>query len=266
MIGNHGGNSMQSPDAGPRRWLRRLCIVAICVLTVAGVGIWFCFAVRDAREMARACWCNNKFKQIALSMHIYEHRYGSLPPAHWPDQNGRPMHSWRVLMLPVLEGDEAFRRYRLDEPWNSQHNSTLAPWTIDPEHPELGPEYRCPCDVRAGKYDSSRLAFVGPHAAFNGSHPRKPKEFTDGLSNTAVLGEMSESGIHWMEPRDFNVEEMSFRINDRGGISVRSDHPHGAMIALGDGSVRFLSDDTDPKLLKALTTIDGKEAVSAPSD
>jgi prepilin-type processing-associated H-X9-DG protein len=258
---------LQSSEPRPKRRLRRRYIAILCVLmlTLVGTGLYFGVrdAVRDAREAARRCWCNNQLKQITLAIHTYQQSCGFFPPAYWPDRRGRPMHSWRVLMLPFIEGDDSYRQYKFDEPWNSPHNSTLAALTIHPEYPEQGPVYRCPSDWGAGKYESSKFVFVGPHTAFNGSHPAKSGDFTDGLSNTALGGEMSASGIHWMEPRDLNVEEMSFKINDQDRVGLRSNHPHGANIALADGSVRWVNDDIDPKLVKALITIDGKEDVSA---
>jgi prepilin-type processing-associated H-X9-DG protein len=252
--------------------LRRLCrryipILLVCVFLLIVVGIWLCSAVENTREAARRCWCNNQFKQITMAMHNYQHAHGCLPPAYWTDRNGRPAHSWRVLLLPFIEGDDCFRRYKLDEAWNSPHNSTLAAVTIDPEQPKLGPLYQCPSDRSAGKYDSSKFVFVGPHTAFNGSHQAKVGDLTTkGLSNTALGGEMSASGIHWMEPKDLNVEEMSFKINDKDRVGLRSNHPHGANVALADGSVRWVNDDADPKLIKALIMIDSKEDLSGLGD
>ena len=246
------------------RSIRRLCrryipILLLCMFMLTVIGTWLSFGVRNAREAARRCWCNNQFMQLTMAMCNYQQAHGCLPPAYWTDRDGRPAHSWRVLLLPFIEGDDCYRRYKLDEAWNSPHNSTLAAVTTDPENPELGSFYRCPSDWGAGKYDSSKFVFVGPHTAFNGSHPAKLGDFARGSSNTALGGERSASGIHWMEPKDLNVEEMSFKINDKDRVGLRSNHPHGANIALADGSVRWINDDIDPKLVKALITIDGKE-------
>jgi hypothetical protein len=56
---------------------------------------------------------------------------------------------------------------------------------------------------------------------------------------------------------------MSFRINDPNRKGISSDHPGGAFAAFADGRVRFITDDLDPTLVKALTTINGGEDVSA---
>ena len=38
-----------------------------------------------------------------ITLQDYEQEHGCFPPAYVPDENGRPMHSWRVLSLPYLE-------------------------------------------------------------------------------------------------------------------------------------------------------------------
>ena len=81
-----------------------------------------------------------------------------------------------------------------------------------------------------------------------------------------MVAEMSDSGIHWMEPRDLKVGEMSFKINDNVRKGIRSQHHGVANAMFADGSVRRLSEDIDPKVLRGLTTIAGGEDISAVSD
>jgi prepilin-type processing-associated H-X9-DG protein len=58
------------------------------------------------------------------------------------------------------------------------------------------------------------------------------------------------------------VEEMSFKINDPEYFGIASRHPGGAQVGLVDASVRFLPNDTDPRTLEAMTTINGGERIS----
>lgn len=62
---------------------------------------------------------------IGYAMELYrlEHE-GKLPPAFTRDAEGKPLHSWRVLILPYLgEREKAlYEKIRLDEPWDSEWN------------------------------------------------------------------------------------------------------------------------------------------------
>jgi hypothetical protein len=56
-----------------------------------------------AREAARKSHSMNNMKQIGLAILNYEEANGKLPPAYTVDKNGKPLLSWRVLILPYLE-------------------------------------------------------------------------------------------------------------------------------------------------------------------
>jgi hypothetical protein len=82
-------------------------------------------AVQQAREAARRTQCKNNMKAIALAMHNYHDTYGSFPPAYIPDENGKPMHSWRVLILPMLDQQFLYSQYDFDQPWDSPANRSV---------------------------------------------------------------------------------------------------------------------------------------------
>src|SRR6266704_588138 len=71
-----------------------------------------------ARPASRRTQCLNNIRNIALALHNYASLNGSLPPAYIADANGRPMHSWRVLILPYVDRSDIYAAYRFDEPWN----------------------------------------------------------------------------------------------------------------------------------------------------
>lgn len=71
----------------------------------------------------------DNLRTIALVFYSYESSHGSLPASRKNMINGHPV-SWRVLIPPFLgqEGSKLFSKYRVEEPWDSQHNlSEVAP-------------------------------------------------------------------------------------------------------------------------------------------
>ena len=80
--------------------------------------------VEQARGTAKRAQSINNLKQLGLAMHIYHDVNKTLPPAvHSKD--GKPLLSWRVLVLPYIEEDKLYREFHLDEPWDSPHNKKL---------------------------------------------------------------------------------------------------------------------------------------------
>lgn len=68
----------------------------------------------------QSCLCN--LRQISIALQKYHETYGSFPPAYVCDQAGKPMHSWRVLILPYLGEEKLYAKYNISEPWDSPGN------------------------------------------------------------------------------------------------------------------------------------------------
>ena len=73
----------------------------------------------DPRGPARASMCKNQLMNIGLALYQYYEQYGSFPPAYIADESGKPMHSWRVLILPYLEESALYMQYDFNEPWKA---------------------------------------------------------------------------------------------------------------------------------------------------
>ena len=238
-------------------------IVLVVVAAVAGAAILGVVllaalllpAVSSARDAARRAQCSNNLKQIALAMMNYETANGCFPPAYLPDNRGKPMVSWRVLLLPYMERQDIYDRYHFNEPWDSPNNRAVTDMALD--------LYHCPSQPADGKAQTSYVMVVGTHSISKGEEACKIADITDGLSNTILIVEVADSGIAWAEPRDLQFNQIDYKINNeqRKGKGISSHHARGANAAFCDGSVRFLKDSTNPQLVKAMLTIDGAEIV-----
>jgi prepilin-type processing-associated H-X9-DG protein len=229
-------------------------VVLIVVLALA--ALLFCSgipialllpAVQAAREAARRSQCSNNLKQLALAMHNYYDTHGCVPPAYIADEDGTPMHSWRVLILPFIEQRALYERYNFDEPWDSPANSALANTVIE--------TYRCPSEPPSNPTDTSYVMIVGPGTLYDGTEVTRFADIRDGTSNTLLFVEAAGCGINWLEPRDLDIEQLTLQINNPAGPGIRSHHPGGTNAAFCDGSVHFLSETIDPGTLEKLITI-----------
>jgi prepilin-type processing-associated H-X9-DG protein len=195
----------------------------------------------------------NNLKLIGLALHNYHDAYGCFPPAYIADENGRPMHSWRVLILPWLGQEEIYDQYRFDEPWDGPNNRKLHDLTVS--------AYVCPSHPEA-RHATAYAAVIGPETAWRGAEPLRLEAVRDGRDRTILLAEVSAPAIHWMEPRDLEFDRMSFAINGpKSAAGLSSRHPGGANSLLVDGAVRFLKQTLAANGLRALLTVAGGEEV-----
>lgn len=226
-------------------------VAAIAVL--CSVAAWGYRAYHSWPNRTWSHACRNHLRQIGLAMQNYHDFFGSLPPAFVADEQGRPMHSWRVLLLPFLGEKKLYDEYRFDEPWNSSHNLALSERIPD--------VYRCRWDSGAPRNSTSYCVVVGAGTAFPGANSLSYASIGDGTSRTILAVEAPESGILWTEPRDLSFDELTA---DDEGLSKFLREMHGvgahARVVFADGHSRSL-DRHGPKLFKALLTANGGEVI-----
>jgi hypothetical protein len=225
-------------------------------LTIVGLfsiaSIALLTSVGGPREYAPTAQCANNLKQIGLALLSYHQTYGSFPPAYVADANGKPLYSWRVLILGEIGRQDIAAMVHHDEAWDGPNN---AKWSQ-----VIFPLFSCPDEPESAGTASnftSYLAVVGPHTAWSGAKPRKLSDFKD-PSKTILLVEVANSGIHWAEPHDLYIGQMAPGINPKTGQGISSGHPGETVtVMFADGAIRFLPATTDPKKLAEMLDLDG---------
>ena len=210
-------------------------------------------AVADPRAQAAACVKNEI--QIGLAIRGYVARHGSFPPAFSRDKAGKPLLSWRVLILPYMGQSALYDRFHLDEPWHTPPNKALIA--------KMPTTYRCPSqsvDLRQGK--TRYLAARGKASIFPGTETVKIRDVTDSASNTIMVVDAGDANaVIWTKPDDWEVDP------DPDTRAVFSSHAarfdNGSYFIFADGSVRFLHETTSPRLLRALLTRNGGEILTS---
>jgi len=209
-------------------------------------------AVQSSRGTAKRVQSMNNMKQIALAMLIHENVHGRFPPAYSANKEGKPLLSWRVLILPFIEEADLYEQFHLDEPWDSPHNKTLLL-----RMPAL---YRSPTSGAAPGY-TNYLTPRGENTAFPGAKPIGMRDITDGTSHTIMLVEASDArAVPWTKPDDFAYDQG----NPMAGLVGLQ--PGGFLAAMCDGSVQLLPAGIGPEMLKAYFTRNGGESVPPRAD
>jgi hypothetical protein len=218
---------------------------------VAVIGILVALllpAIQAAREAARRNQSMNQMRQLIISLLNYENATKAYPAHASYSSDGKPLLSWRVHILPYLEEQALYEQFKLDEPWDSEHNRALiAQMPAVFQNPNLPDE--------TGK--TNYLAVVGEVCVFSGTQTGlKPAEIIDGTSNTIVLVEAArDQAVEWTKPDDWEYNPANPKAG-LGGI-----RPGGWIAGFADGSVHFISQEIDEGALKAMFTRAGGEEV-----
>jgi hypothetical protein len=229
---------------------------------VAAVGLTSCClllpGVQKVRDGEGRVYSAEIMKRIGLALHVYHDTHNKLPPAVVADKEGRPLYSWRVLLLPYLEELRLSQRFKLDEPWDSPHNKSL-----------LGQTPRCYSPFGLGDDPPGQTryqVFVGPGTAFE-RDGLTLDDFPDGLANTLLVVEAG-TAVPWSKPVDLAYAPDQ-PLPPLGGAFTKSVYFLGYEVrrkagfnaCFGDGTVRFISSSTDEGPIRALITRNGGEQV-----
>lgn len=153
------------------------------------------------------------------------------------------IHGWRVQILPFIEQQSVFQ--------------AIAPMAAVPDSVKKTTimTYRSPLDERTSAMTPYRV-FVGNGAAFEPGKELRFSDFTDGLSNTILAVESAEL-VNWADGIDLPYDPNK-------PFPKLGFFPGGFNALMGDGSVRWIPEGTDEKIIRAMITRSGNEKVPPP--
>ncbi len=203
-------------------------------------------------EQQRVLTPENNARQAALALHNYESAHLHLPTLYLSDEEGKPLlddkgkplMSGRVALLPFLEQNNLANQLRMDEPWDSEHNSQFTQMGITNFNPASDSRK---VKLRFPVFPGSLWAAEG-HVGIG--------DITDGTSNTIMAIEVAEEdAVEWANPEPWTISET----NPMKSVFGDRDEAIATML---DGSVRILKkSEMTNKKLKAMLTIQGGEIV-----
>jgi hypothetical protein len=174
--------------------------------------------------------------RIGYAFH-YFHAAAQSCPIDLATADGKPLLSWRVVILPYVGEEDLYKQFKLNEPWDSAHNTKLIPKI---------PRVYAPIRVKAKEGETFYQVFTGEKAPFvPGKLIRIPQGFPDGTSNTGLVFEAGEPVI-WTKPADLSFDDKK-PLPKLGGMFGGE-----CNVVLCDGSVQRLKKGADERQLKLL--------------
>jgi prepilin-type N-terminal cleavage/methylation domain-containing protein/prepilin-type processing-associated H-X9-DG protein len=221
----------------------------LVVVAVIGLVIALLLpSVRTSREAARRNQCLNNTKQISLGLLNYNSAKNEFPPAYTTDTDGKPLHSWRTLLIPFLETiDLRLPTGNLDKRWDDPANSKLlnAGW----------PFPQCPSVADLGNR-TTYLAIVTPTSFIQPTLPRKLADVKDGQAGTIVFMDANEKhAVPWMAPVDAD-ESLALGICDP---EWPGQHGNLTTVSFADGHGKSIFAGISPDVMRAIISIAGNE-------
>lgn len=233
-------------------------IVCACTGTLLSGGVLLGLllpAVVKVRDAAARAQSGNNLKQMALAMINYNDIEETLPPAaigdpDKPPRARRALLSWRVAILPLLDRQDLYNRFKLDEPWDGPNNIKLLA--------EMPTIYKLPGDSSTTPGYTHYQVFVGHGAAFDQTvGHRLPEAFPDGTDNTILIVEAAEA-VPWTKPEDLPFDPK------KPIKPLLTSHYRGKfLVIMADASIRSVSSDVSEDTLKAAITRNGGEPLGA---
>ena len=190
-----------------------------------------------------------KLREVVIAFHNYHDANGNLPPSYSVNEAGKPLLSWRVLILPYLGEHSLFDKFNLDEPWDSDTNqlaSEAIPSVFRWDWQSADDGQPLTTRIQALKGEGSAIS----------NEPRKLSEIPDGTSSTiAVMEVASAKAVQWSKPVDFDSQQKDLiaGLVDEGS--------NGFWTGFCDASIHFIPKDMDPAKLRLVMLANDGERV-----
>jgi hypothetical protein len=206
------------------------------------------------RSAARRSQSKNNLKFIGVALHNYHDMYQALPAGGTFDPLGRPMHGWQSFILPFVDQLAIYKRIDFDLPWNDQTNrQAFATYMRVYTNPGIHPWTALDADGYAPSHYAGNSQMLSANSGW------KSTEIVDGTANTILGGEVNANFKPWGHPLNFRDPAKGINQSPDGfGSPWKGD---GCQFLFTDGSVQFLSENIDAKVLHALSTPAGGETV-----
>ncbi|NQT38027.1 MAG: hypothetical protein HQ581_11085, partial [Planctomycetes bacterium] len=238
----------------------RYAALGVAIAGIVGLVLFVRSEISEARRDAERSACTGHLAYLTADLNSYYLTNGTFPPAYVEDENGRRMHSWRVLIRPYFN-DSTSLAYDFDKAWDHPDN-TIVP-SKEFEVQRIYDAYVCPSDDNAlAQGFTNYVAIVGKNTLWPGKEGYKPisrYDFAYGKNtfdpnskatpasvsekDMILLIELPESDIVWAEPRDLTVEEAVNLYRERKRGEYRTGHVQYITLSGKSGDIVDIPDE-----------------------
>jgi hypothetical protein len=226
-----------TPIRHQSRRLAKAGLVAACFGISTSTIALFLFASHKTGNGLKTRSASN-LHQIGIAFHNFNSITGSLPGNIF-DKDGKPLLSWRVTILPYIEQNQLYNQFKLDEPWDSDHNKKLI---------ERIPREYMPLMGSAKPGETYYQMFEGAWPQLTKKDGNVRLEMITkfkGLDSTGLVFEPGEPVI-WSKPADMPFDQNQ-PLPKLGGIFNGE-----SFVLMCNASVLFLRKDPDEEQMKYL--------------
>ena len=267
MLGNNG---LTTSSVGGRS-IAPVVVVAVLIALLLP-------AVQQAREAARRTQSMNNLKQIGLALHNFHDTHRNFPQGTIPSQKLKPeeRQSWLVPLLPSMDQGALYDQMKVDlresAQWDSddlEDSITVAiPIFQNPSNP-IGFMHGEPATTDyvgwagVGKDAPTEKCKDDKKGIFGFDRATRLQDVTDGTSNTVMVSDAAaKTRGPWAQGGKSTIRALTTKPYINGEDGIGSPHTGGLHVLLADGSVRFVSQNIDAKILEALATRAGGEVIN----
>jgi type II secretory pathway pseudopilin PulG len=261
-----------------------LTVVAVIAIVIA----LLLPAVLAARSAAHKSRCKSNLRSMGVALLAFETAHHRLPAGR--DQLNLADHSWATAILPYLEEEGLYDRYRWSRPWNDKDedpaktkaDSAPRRANIDIANTSLS-VFLCPSTDHdfsgaidyGGNYGSELtglkpgfergkawssgvlLAVNIPYTKDVPTQGLRLNDVADGASHTFMVmenvGRDQKKGGMWANGHNCFSHDRG-AVNHQWSKEIHSDHPDIAHALLVDGSVIVLNEKMEREVLGAMST------------
>jgi hypothetical protein len=230
---------------------RRLPIVALLLLLVAGVGVCATVvvvvitvvipAVRKSQEAARQAEAKKQtignMRKVGLAWYTYEEKIKTAPSPRMNQpalKTGTTGLSWRVDLLPYLDQKPLHDQFDLAKDWNHPRNQPM--WEKRPAF------YDCPWQPPTNTTTTPFQVFTGPDTLYpsDAKGALSLEEIPDGTANT-ILFAQAATPVPWTQAADMVLTKTPAHgwqgVYNYGPLPVPQDR---FFVVMADATVRMI--------------------------